>query len=237
MHPPPAADRPTRLQAEIPEGRAMLEGQRQARIFRALHELAVAAGGVLEPSRLCQLAVEQAAQLLSVDRVILALWDPDRGALLAVADTNGAGHDIPIAEAGQGSAGLAFARREAVVVDDYHKAGGGFGWARAQGYRSAMAIPLLAQDQAIGTICLLSRDSRTFSSDDIQLAALLSAQVTPAIESAHLHAGLAGSERAFRAIHDTAPTSIARNALDGTLLSLNRRGQELFGYDETDTRA
>ena len=233
----PAIEAARLLAPALEAGRLAGEGQRQARAFRALHELAVAAGGVLEPARLCQLAAEQAAQLLAADRAVLSLWDGGPGRLRPVADTGAArAGEAPAAGAGEGSAGLAFERRQPVLVDDYETPGAGFGWARGEGFRSALAVPLLAHDQAIGTLCLLSINARHFSAEDVQLASLISAQIGPAIEAAGLHASMAGSERAFRAIHDTAPTSIARNALTGGLLSLNLRGLELFGYDAGDVQ-
>ncbi|MBV9547651.1 MAG: hypothetical protein JOY61_25035, partial [Chloroflexi bacterium] len=47
----------------------------RVRIFRALHELAVAVGGVLDPVELARLVVESARELLDAGAVALYTYD------------------------------------------------------------------------------------------------------------------------------------------------------------------
>jgi diguanylate cyclase (GGDEF)-like protein/PAS domain S-box-containing protein len=210
--------------------------QERARIFSLLHEIAVTAGGVLEPVRLAELLAAKTRELMGVERATVTLFDHESELLTVVADTEG-GEDVPPpVRPGIGTAGVAFMRREPVLVEDYQTWDQGQFWARDHGYRSAVAVPLLARDRAIGTVAAMSRQPRRFGEDEVKLLSLLVAQIAPAVQGARLHAELAASERALRAIYDTAPVIIARNDLDGRLTWLNRAGRELFGYTDAELR-
>jgi diguanylate cyclase (GGDEF)-like protein/PAS domain S-box-containing protein len=208
----------------------------RARIFTLLHQIAVTAGGVLEPGRLAALLAEKTRELMSVERVTVTFYDPESELLRVLADTEGVDDVPPPVRPGIGTAGVAFMRRERVIVDDYQSWDQGLFWARERGYRSAVAVPLLARDRAIGTILAMSRQPRRFGEDEVKLLSLLVAQIAPAIQGASLHADLAASERALRAIYDTAPVIIARNDLSGSLTWMNRAGRELFGYTDAELR-
>ncbi len=210
--------------------------QQRARILAALHDLAVAAGDVLEPDRVAALAGAAARELIGVDRVVVAVLDPGQGRLEAVSDTEAGAQPPPPIRPGEGSAGTAYSRRRAVRVADHQAEEGGLSWAARNGYRSSLSVPLEAHDTAIGSMTLLTRKPRTFDDDTGDLVSLLAAQVAPTIEAARLHASLAASERTLRAIYDTAPVGIARHDLSGELLWLNRAGCEMFGYSEEELR-
>jgi len=211
--------------------------QERARTFSLLHEIAVAAGGVLEPGKLCALLAEKTRELVGVDRATVTLYDPDSELLTVVADTDSVEDAPPPVRPGMGTAGVAFMRREPVIVDDYQTWDQGLFWAREQGFRSSVAVPLLARDRAIGTVAAMSRQPRRFGQDEVKLLSLLVAQIAPAVQGARLHADLAAGERALRAIYDTAPVIIARNELNGQMTWMNRMGRELLGYSDAELRA
>jgi hypothetical protein len=53
-------------------------------LFRALHEIAVAVGGVLDPVELACIVVERAYALLDADAAGVYVWDPEKNAAAVV---------------------------------------------------------------------------------------------------------------------------------------------------------
>ena len=98
----------------------MAPNSSRERVFRALHDIAVAVGGVLEPVALGRLVVHQARELLDASAVGLYLFD-DAAQLLEPIYSSDAREltpepSIPL---GAGAAGRALLLGEPVVVDDY----------------------------------------------------------------------------------------------------------------------
>jgi GAF domain-containing protein len=87
-------------------------------------------------------------------------------------------------------------RGEAVVIDDTASSSQvDPAYVRAFGVRSLMALPLVADDQPIGTAILAERArNRTFTPEEVQRAQSLALQAAVAIKNARLHA-LAEEER------------------------------------------
>jgi len=109
----------------------------------ALHELAVAASGVLEPTALAKFAVDLACDLLGADGAALYWWTASTGRLHALADNRS--YQEPVARSlgpGKGVAGLAFQRVEPVIIDDYPSWEGAVPWALANGVRAAVGTKL-----------------------------------------------------------------------------------------------
>jgi diguanylate cyclase (GGDEF)-like protein/PAS domain S-box-containing protein len=212
------------------------ESARQTEIFKALHDLAVAGGGVLETTTLAQLAVDRARSLLGADRSVLKWFDPAIGKLRALARSGASDQAEDTSETGVGVSGIAFELGQPVNVEDYAAWEPAISYVKADGIKSAVAVPLLSKDKPVGAISVLTKAPRKFEDQDIQLLMLLAAQVAPALEASRLHADLAASERQFRAILDNAPVLIARNDLEGHILSLNKTGEELLGYTNEEAQ-
>ena len=87
-------------------------------------------------------------------------------------------------------------RGEPLVIEDTSSSGiVSPGYARAFGVRSLLALPLVADGQAIGAAVLAERDrQRAFTPDEVQRAQGLALQAAVAIKNARLHA-LAEEER------------------------------------------
>src|SRR5690242_539965 len=88
--------------------------------FQALHEIAVALSGVLDPAELARMTAERASKMLAADAVALYLWDEETSLLrpLYSNDARGVVPDRPLPP-GQGIIGQAFLQRQPVVVEDY----------------------------------------------------------------------------------------------------------------------
>jgi diguanylate cyclase (GGDEF)-like protein len=160
-------------------------GQRE-RDLEAIHAVAFAAGSMLDASRLAQFAVERAGDLLRADNVALYWWNSEPGVLERIARTAGSEDrsDLRLIP-GEGLVGVAFARRETIIVDDYRMWLNSLPGSRSV-LASAVATPLFIGDRAIGIFFVGSLTPRRFSPDEVRALSVLGAQVGPPIETSHL---------------------------------------------------
>src|SRR5207249_60735 len=97
----------------------------QTRALRALYDLALATGGVLDPTRLAQIAVDRARELLAADSAGLYWCDAEAAILRPLAYNDDSSARAPedwrqgIPTTGTGAVSLAFQRGEPVVIQDY----------------------------------------------------------------------------------------------------------------------
>ncbi len=210
--------------------RLVQERASQAQIFIALHDVAVAAGGVLEPEALAQLAVERAFMLLPIDSAGLYWWDPDAGVLNVLAETDIKGGRAQTIAPGEGVAGQAFIQVGPVVVDDYSNWEHASDAWREAGYTSGLGVPLLVSDRPVGAIGVLATKSNVFDAEAVKLLGLLAAQVAPALEAARLHTDLAASEERFRTLFETIACGVLVQGPGGEVLHANQVAEQVFGY-------
>jgi signal transduction histidine kinase len=160
----------------------------RARVFQALHEIAVALGGVLEPGALATLVVDHARDLLAAGAVGLYLYDEPSQLLRPIHSSDAReGEPEPSIAPGVGAAGMAFLRGEPVLVDDYRDWPHAGGWAASAGVTSAMAVPLLVADRRTGAMSVRTYSPRHWTADDAQTLTLLAAQVAPVVEASRLY--------------------------------------------------
>jgi signal transduction histidine kinase len=159
----------------------------QSRVFPALHEIAVALGGVLEPVELARMVVNHARQLLDAGAVGLYVFDADAQLLKPLHSSDARDEPEPEIPPGIGAAGQAFLRGEPVLVDDYPNWPYAGRWAQANGVKSALAVPLQVADRRTGAVSVRAYVPRRWTSQDAQTLTLLAAQVAPALEAAHLY--------------------------------------------------
>ena len=162
-----------------------IEGRR-ARQFEALYEVGLAAAGERSFEELLKLVVEQATSLSRTDGAMLALAEPDRrfviralhkGRLPQLRDSVG--------ESLGGLSRAALETRDLVVADRYEDHP--FSTRELHGIiQSAIAIPLVAHGEVIGSLAAYSATPRRFSSDTRRLVRLYAAQAAIAIANAQL---------------------------------------------------
>lgn len=208
-----------------------------AQTFAALHELAVAASGVLEPEALAKLAVDQACTLLGVDGAALYWWAASTDLLHSLADNRWYQAPAPRSiKPGQGVAGIAFQRVEPVVIEDYPSWDGAVSWALANGVQGAVGIPLLARGRPVGAMAILTHTRRRFGAEDLRLLSLLAAQVAPSLEAARLDADLAGSEQRFRSLYGTVACGVMVLNTSGIILQVNSAAEHILGLSLAEMR-
>lgn len=197
----------------------------------ALHELAVAASGQLEPSALAKMAVDLACDLLGVDSAALYWWVSSDNLLHSLADNRayqeGAARTL---EPGKGVAGLAFKESAPVVINDYPNWEGAVGWALKHGVRAAVGIPLVARGRTVGGMAVLTHKPRLFDTADLRLLNLLAAQVAPSLEAGRLDVDLAASEQRFQSLYGTISCGVLVLSASGVILQVNPVGEQILGY-------
>ena len=162
-----------------------IEGRR-ARQFEALYEVGLAAAGERSFDDLLQLVVEHATSLTRTDGAMLALAD-GTGKFTIRALYKGPMHQLRDS-VGESLAGIsleALETRDLVGATDY----------RAHPHStpqlhdviaSALAIPLVAHGEVIGTLAMYSTARRRFSNDTRRLVRLYAAQTAIAVANAQL---------------------------------------------------
>jgi PAS domain S-box-containing protein len=157
------------------------------RVYRALYDIAVAVGGMLEPSELARVVAERACDLLSVDGVAVYVGDEVGARLVPLHSSDAPERDPePPLAAGEGAAGQAYVRGEPVAVPDYARWPHGGGWGRIQGVAAALAVPLRVGDRCTGALAVRTYTPRQWTEDDASTLSLLAAQVAPSLEAARL---------------------------------------------------
>ena len=162
-----------------------VEGRR-ARQFEALYEVGLAAAGERSVDDLVQLVVEHATSLTRTDGAMLALSD-GAGKFKIRALYKGPMHQLRDS-VGEDLAGIsleALESRDLVAATDYPA----HPHSTPQLHdviASALAIPLVAQGEVIGTLAMYSASRRRFSNDTRRLVRLYAAQTAIAVANAQL---------------------------------------------------
>jgi len=169
------------------ENRAAAELRESA--LERLHEVAVAAGGVLDLQALGKLVVDSARDLLRVDSAGLYWHDEASGGLRRIAENDPTHTSVDVVPPhGTSVARFAFEQDRVIVAEDYPAWSGAYEHAASRGVKSALAVPLRLDQRAVGTLVVRSYLRREFQPEQIHLLELLAAQVTPVLEGARLHA-------------------------------------------------
>jgi signal transduction histidine kinase len=157
------------------------------RVFRALHDIAVAVGGVLEPIELARLVADRACELFEVKAVGVYVLDDAGQTLTSVYSSDACeNRPEPPIELGAGAAGQTALLGEPVMIDDYLAWSHAGGWAIESGVRAAMAVPLQVAERRTGALSVRAYVPRHWTDDELQTLTLLAAQIAPALEAARL---------------------------------------------------
>jgi diguanylate cyclase (GGDEF)-like protein/PAS domain S-box-containing protein len=213
-------------------------------MFRALHEIAVALSGVLDPAALAHMIAERASKLLDADAVALYLWDEEANLLRPLYSNDPRGAPDRSLPPGVGIIGQAFSSRQPIVIEDYALWPQALELAMARGLRSALAVPLVVAERGVGALIVRSYTPRTYSTDDVHLLSLFAAQLGPALEAARLFteaqrlsgeaneraAELRQSEERFRALLRNTSDVISVLDADGIVRYVSPTVQSAWGY-------
>jgi signal transduction histidine kinase/ActR/RegA family two-component response regulator len=169
----------------------------RARRLSRLAELSRLVTESLDVSRVQQFVIQASADLLGAELTRLYLVDDESETLRLVAST-GELVETPAVQPGTDNRTLKIRGSligRVVTTRQHHYSRDvqadplmlNKDWARAQGYRSQLAVPLVAGSRAIGALTIIFRDVRELSADDIELLESLAAQAASAIQNARLY--------------------------------------------------
>jgi diguanylate cyclase (GGDEF)-like protein len=160
--------------------------RRRAVQFEALYEVGLAAGGERSLDELVKLVVEQATQLSRTDGAMLALAEPGDGFIIRALRPNPQlGLRDSVGEPLAGISLAAIQTRDMVVAPRYGEHPMSTKPLHAT-IASAIAVPLIAQGEMVGTLAMYSATPRRFSTDTQRLVRLYAAQAAIAIANARL---------------------------------------------------
>ena len=205
--------------------------RQRERDLEALHQVAFAAGSALDVDRLATFTVDRARELLGTDTAMLYWWDAPAGVLRSVARSPDNGSRGGELRPGVSASGVAFERREPIVIDDYQswpqrRAG------RLADYASMMATPLFVGQRVVGALSVGSDRPRHFSPSEVRVLSLLAAEVAPAIEASRLLTEVQDSELRFRTVFAANPAALTiTRASDGVIIDANTAIAGLIGSE------
>ncbi len=176
---------------------AQADDHRRADEERALREIAARITAIRDPAELVQDVVDAAARLLSAERVRIDLTAPGTGRarwahLGAGEHIGGAAVDDAGVPFSYGAAGRSIAERRTIVVDDYeHDDTFSHDPAldaavQADGVRSLIVTPMVAEDALLGVLQVGSSQVAAFGPDQVALAEALAHQAAIAICNSRL---------------------------------------------------
>ncbi|HKW59483.1 MAG TPA: GAF domain-containing protein [Candidatus Dormibacteraeota bacterium] len=186
------------LAVAVEMARLYEEAQRHADQLELVADVSKAIASSIDLDQTLTLVAHNLARLVDASLCQIALYEEDREGWYGAAASDL--EDLwrrQHGERGDGSFLFNVLDREEPVVIDDTSAGGDVdpGYVRTFGVRSLMALPLMADDQAIGAAVLAERNrTRRFRPEEVQRAQALALQAAVAIKNARLHA-LAEEER------------------------------------------
>ena len=186
------------LAVAVETARLHEEAQRHAEQLMLVADVSKAIASSIDLDQTLTLVAQNMARLVNASLCQIALYEEDREGWYGAAAS--ADEDLWRRQHGERSEHSflfdVLDREQPVVIEDT-TAGDGVdaAYVRTFGVRSLMALPLIADDQAIGAAVLAERTrSRSFRPEEVQRAQALAVQAAVAIKNARLHA-LAEEER------------------------------------------
>jgi PAS domain S-box-containing protein len=199
---------------------------------------------IIDLPMLLQRAVDEAARLLGVDAAVIYLLDRDSGRACWSYDAGIPDEWVRAAvretelEPGQGLVGLTLLRREVVTTEDYGADARVWSDDRARqqetatllGIRSAISAPLVGAREALGVLCVFTRQTRAFSDAEVALVRALADHAALAIENSRLNEELLASEARYRALLERTPDAVWAADSDGTFTFVSDAAETLVGW-------
>jgi len=161
-----------------------------SRELTILYEVAQKVSSVLKLERLFDLIADATRRVVNYDRCCLFLWDEIKQQLTpaVVRSRDPSLFDNFSLRLGEGIVGYVAETRQAEIINDATRD------PRLQlpsdqrlGTRSLMVVPLVAEDQLIGVICVGRETTAAFTPEHLRLLTILASQASVAVENAILY--------------------------------------------------
>jgi signal transduction histidine kinase len=174
----------------------------KTRRLEVLHRLTIGLTAMLGRQEVFT-AVARAAQELFGD-VGSSLWvlEPDMTTLTLVADEGIRFPDLRKTHSmkvSQGMMGTVVAERRSVILDDIQERDHNQALSKAEGFHTAMAVPLLFGDRCFGGLSVRRRSREPFSAEDVELLTALAGHAAITIEQTRLYDDMCAKTLALEA--------------------------------------
>src|SRR5215472_12292521 len=198
----------------------------------ALHDVAVAAGGVSEPDRLAHLVVDRARNIAGGEGAVLRWYEPATNSFRLLA-TVGTGEDMEALITANAPTAIsgAFKTGQAVVMNDYKSSGQTTAWGRLHNISAQVAVPLLVDGRPVGTLAVLSYADHQYDTGDALFLSLMAAIVAPALESARLATEVRRQARSVAQIYEALPVMVIVYGRDGSIVQYNSAAEAAMGRE------
>jgi two-component system, LuxR family, sensor kinase FixL len=133
---------------------------------------------------------------------------------------------------GEGLPGLAWAKRQPLLLEDIRQSGRFDRAVAAQraGVREAMAVPVTGADGVVAVLELFVTHERAGEPGRLERIARVAEELGPLVERRRAEEALAASQRRFQAVTEAAVDAIVSADSSGRLLTWNSGAERLFGW-------
>jgi PAS domain S-box-containing protein len=103
---------------------------------------------------------------------------------------------------------------------------------KSLGYQSVLTVPMIADDEIIGTLDIGRREP--FTEEDAKRLETIANQLTTVIKRNRTEEKLQESEKQYRSLFENVPTGVYRTTPDGLILAANPALVSILGYDSEE---
>ncbi len=104
-------------------------------------------------------------------------------------------------------------------------------WAKAEGLRSFIGVPLISGEKLVGVLNCLSREPSKFEEEDIRLMEALASEAAIALENARLYEGVVKRSKELAGLVEASRRVASELDLKQTLEAILDEGGRVFGTD------
>jgi len=192
-----------------------------------LCEILVALSASPIPSHLFQTLADQAGEALACDYLALCLMDTDGKGYLVHSLVGGAPEASPGGPfaLNEGLPGLAIQSGRVILSGDLgaeldHMTELERGWV-GLGLRAVLIAPVRRGGEVLGALCFAARGPATYAPDDIQVASLMAAGLSAALETSRAYQALADERSTLAAVVGSMQDAVVMANQDGIVLLAN----------------
>ncbi len=209
----------------------VLEGSQR---LSALHDLSQKVSSKLDLKEVLDSIVRASLELLDGDRASLFLLSEDGKHLRPTAtfgqiqEPAGEPPELPV---GGPPSGIVASEKKSRVVDDVQRDERWWdhAWAKAEGLRSFIGVPLISGEKLVGVLNCLSREPSKFEEEDIRLMEALASEAAIALENARLYEGVVKRSEELAGLIEASRRVASELDLKKTLEAVLDEGGRVFG--------
>jgi PAS domain S-box-containing protein len=218
------------------------ERKQHEREQAALLQLSQAFLATLDPQAVMEQAVEIISQVLGEEHILLGLPD-EKWEKMVVHCARGwkrnmLGLEVSLERWQETTTAYALKRQEPILIEDavtesrsrIHPV------AIAEGMRSGIVVPMLAEGKPLGVLVVCSPEPFRFTVTDLHLLSLIANQTAVALERAQLTEEVQHREKRFRSLVENALDFIVVLGADGTICYDTVYHERALGYEPGELR-